>query len=192
MIRASTKIAIAGSIVLAVFAMSPLRTATAVKSGPVIFQVNVPGVAAGSLLPVANTCDGASLAPALTFTGVPKSTKSIAVIMHGIPGPARPGETEPSTHVYWTLYNLPATTKTIGQGSNGGGLVGHNFKDNNLAYTPPCSQGPGLKQYTITAYALKSPISLAPSAATRDSLLQAMAPITLATSILNLNYERAK
>ena len=191
MIRVMTKIAVAGSIMLAVFAMSPLSTATAAKSIPATFRVNVPGIGTGNLLPVTNTCDGASLSPALTFTGVPKSTKSIAVIMHGIPGPARPGETEPSTHVYWTLYNLPAATKTIGQGSTGGGLVGHNFKDNNLAYTPPCSQGPGLKQYTITAYALKSPISLTPSAASRDSLLQAMAPITLATSILNLNYERA-
>ena len=189
--RALTKISTTGVLCFAVLTTTPLNNAIAAKISPMTFTVAVPGIGSSNLLPRANTCDGASASPALTFTGVPKSAKSIAVIMHGIPGPARPGETEPSTHVYWTLYNLPVTTKVINQGSTGGGLIGHNFKDNNLAYTPPCSQGPGLKQYTITAYALKSAISLTPSAATRDSLLNAMAPITLATSTLNLNYERA-
>ena len=107
-----------------------------------------------------------------------------------LPIAARPGETEPSTHVYWTLYNLPGTTKAINQGSTGGGMVGHNFKDNNLAYTPPCSQGSGSKQYTITAYALKAPLTLSATNATRDSLLSAMSLKTLASSVLVLNYER--
>lgn len=189
---------VAAGIVLAVIettvpvSAAPSISAAATKAPSTAFKVNVPGSGANNLLPIANTCDGGSLSPALTFTGVPKNTKSIAVIMYGIPGPARPGETEVSTHVYWTLYNLPASTKAIAQGTNGGGLVGHNFKDNSLSYTPPCSQGPGLKQYFITSYALKSPLTLTQSDATRESLLTAMASQTLATSTLTLNYERAQ
>jgi phosphatidylethanolamine-binding protein (PEBP) family uncharacterized protein len=115
----------------------------------------------------------------------------MTVIMHGIAGPARPGEIEPSTHVYWTLFNLPASTKAVPQGATGGGTLGHNFKDNTLTYTPPCSQGPGVKDYTITAYALSSRLNIAANNATRDSLIQAMKPSTLATSVLNIHYTRA-
>ena len=190
MIRVRTKPAIVGCLSVVVLSALPLSSATATKSTPVTFKVSVPGAEANNLLPIANTCDGASVSPALAFAGIPKNTKSIAVIMHGVPGPARPGETEPSTHVYWTLYNLPGTTKAINQGSTGGGMVGHNFKDNNLAYTPPCSQGSGSKQYTITAYALKAPLTLSATNATRDSLLSAMSSKTLASSVLVLNYER--
>ena len=154
------------------------------------FTVSDPAIGADGLLPAANTCDGASLSPALNFSGIPKGTKSVTVIMHGIPGPARPGETEPSAHVYWTLYNLPASTKAVAQGATGGGTLGRNFKDNALAYTPPCSQGPGLKDYTITAYALSSRVGIEASSATRDSLIQAMKNSTLATSVLNIHYAR--
>lgn len=160
---------------------------TLVKVIPV-FKVSDPAIGADGLLPAANTCDGASLSPALNFSGIPKGTKSVTVIMHGIPGPARPGETEPSTHVYWTLYNLPTSTKAIVQGATGGGTLGRNFKDNSLAYTPPCSQGPGLKNYTITAYALSSRLTISANSATRDSLIQAMKNSTLATSVLNVHY----
>ena len=159
------------------------------KVGPV-FKVSDPAIGADGLLPAANTCDGASLSPVLSFVGIPKGTKSVTVIMHGNPGPARPGETEPSTHVYWTLYNLPASTKAVAQGTAGGGTLGHNFKEDTLAYTPPCSQGPGLKDYTITAYALSNRLSIAASSATRDSLIQAMKNSTLATSVLNIHYAR--
>ena len=155
-----------------------------------VFKVSDPALGADGLLPAANTCDGASLSPALSFSGIPKGTKSVTVIMHGVPGPARPGETEPSTHVYWTLFNLPASTKALAQGDAGGGTLGHNFKDNTLSYTPPCSQGPGIKTYTITAYALSTRLSIAANDATRDSLIQAMKNSTLATSVLNVHYTR--
>ena len=155
-----------------------------------VFKVSDPAIGADGLLPAANTCDGASLSPALSFSGIPKGTKSVTVIMHGVPGPARPGETEPSTHVYWTLFNLPASTKALAQGASGGGTLGHNFKDSTLAYTSPCSQGPGIKNYTITAYALSTRLSIAANDATRDSLIQAMKNSTLATSVLNVHYTR--
>ena len=169
---------------------SSLAIATTVKVASV-FKVTDPAIGADGLLPAANTCDGASLSQALSFSGIPKGTKSMTVIMHGIPGPARPGETEPSTHVYWTLFNLPASTKAVPQGATSGGTLGHNFKDNTLTYTPPCSQGPGVKDYTITAYALSTRLNLAAINATRDSLIQAMKNSTLATSVFNVHYTRA-
>lgn len=174
---------------LTIAAIPTFASTTAAKVGP-IFKVSDPAIGADGLLPVANTCDGESVSPALNFSGIPKGAKSLTVIMHGIPGPARPGETEPSAHVYWTVYNLPATTKAVAQGTTGGAMVGHNFKDNSLAYTPPCSQGPGLKDYTITAYALSSRLTIPANSATRDSLIQAMKNSTLATSVVNIHYAR--
>ena len=186
---ATTVLGLTLSVTSLTFMASPSFAKPAAKVSPV-FKVSDPAIGADSLLPAANTCDGAALSPALSFVGIPKGTKSVTVIMHGIPGPARTGETEPSAHVYWTLYNLPASTKAVAQGTTGSGTLGHNFKENTLTYTPPCSQGPGLKDYTITAYALSNRLSIAASSATRDSLIQAMKNSTLATSILNIHYAR--
>jgi len=53
------------------------------------------------LLDVRCTCDGDSIAPGLNWSGLPKGTKSIAVVMHHIP----PDAEEP--HVYMVVYGLP-------------------------------------------------------------------------------------
>ena len=55
-----------------------------------------------------------------------------------------------------------------------------------------CSQGPGLKTYHITVYALSKELTLAPGQATRADLLRAMANVKLAQKTLTFQYERTK
>ncbi len=139
----------------------------------------------------ANTCDGAGISPALAWSGAPKSTKSYAIIMNTIPGPLRPGETEVQKHSYFTVFNIPVTATSISSGAKNVGTIGRNFKDNQPGYSPPCSQGPGAKIYTITVYALSSELALAAQDATEDALIKAMAGKVLASGLVSATYSRS-
>ena len=154
------------------------------------FTVGSPDFSNGGLLPKANTCDGVGISPALTFTGIPSGTQSLAVIMDTIPGPLRPGEVDIGNHFYLILYDIPANTILIPAGATNIGTLGQNFQGKKLGYTPPCSQGSGLKEYTITAFALSEKLNLNPSQATESAILKAVEGKTIAKSLLVAKYQR--
>ena len=154
------------------------------------FTVGSPDFSNGGLFPKANTCDGTGISPALTFSGVPSNAQSLAVIMDTIPGPLRPGEVDIGNHFYLILYDIPANTILIPAGATNIGTLGQNFQGKKLGYTPPCSQGSGLKEYTITAFALSEKLNLNPSQATESAILKAVEGKTIAKSLLVAKYQR--
>ena len=154
------------------------------------FTVGSPDFSAGGLLPKAHTCDGVGISPALTFTGIPSNAQSLAVIMDTIPGPLRPGEVDIGNHFYLILYDIPANTISIPAGATNIGTLGQNFQGKKLGYTPPCSQGSGLKEYTITAFALSEKLNLDPAQATQSAILKAVEGKTIAKSMLVAKYQR--
>ncbi len=69
--------------------------------------------------------------------------------------------------------------------------MGINSVNGEQIYAPPCSRGPGEKLYTITLYALSAVPNLPnPGKVDRDTLLAAIADITLAEVSMDLTYER--
>lgn len=154
------------------------------------FTVGSPEFLNGGALPQTYTCDGSGLSPALTFKGIPQSAKSLAVIMETVPGPLRPGEVDIGNHFYLVLYDIPTTITEIPSGANNIGTLGQNFQGKKLGYTPPCSQGTGVKEYTITAFALSQKLELIPSQATGAMLLKAVEGKVIAKSVLTGKYKR--
>ena len=126
------------------------------------------------------TCDGARQTPAVSWRDAPPETKSFAIsLWHTAP------DQEKS---YWVVYNIPASTTSLAQKSQGGTL-GLNDRRRN-EYDPMCSKGPGIKTYHITVYALSSRLELAQDKASRAELLSAIKDITLATGTLDFKHER--
>lgn len=159
---------------------------TIVPAKPGDFQLTSPVVVNGGSLPVDYTCDGASASPPVAWKNAPAGTKAFAVVMHHYP----PGETE-EPHVYWVVYNIPVATKAIPQNDTVIGARGVNTVNRRAQYTPPCSQGPGKKWYILTLYALSDEVKPeATRGVTREALLTAMKGKILATSVLNVSYER--
>ena len=70
------------------------------------------------------------------------------------------------------------------------GTIGANGKGR-AEYDPMCSRGPGIKEYRLTVYALSATPQLGGARANRESLLAALADITLAEGTLVFTYERA-
>ncbi|MFM2103637.1 MAG: hypothetical protein RL740_724, partial [Actinomycetota bacterium] len=87
------------------------------------------------------TCDGNGKSPAVVWSNIPSKAKSLILIMDTIPGPPRPSETQSGNHYYLYKFNIPVTARGFAEGEI-------------APYAPPCSQGPGLKQYRIFLYAL--------------------------------------
>jgi phosphatidylethanolamine-binding protein (PEBP) family uncharacterized protein len=131
------------------------------------------------------TCDSLGISPPLNWTNAPTGSTSFAITMHHVSGPG-------DKHVYFVLYNIPATVTSIPEAVSGIGLFGINTVNGNTSYTPPCSQGPGDKLYTFTVYALSSaPVFSVPQTqVTMDLLLSAISTKTLGTSIINITYAR--
>ena len=79
---------------------------------------------------------------------------------------------------------MPKNAKGVGQ-------LGPSFKGQ-IGYEPPHSQGPGLKTYTFTVYALSAPpqLSQPPREVTREVLLAAMKGSILDSAELKVTYTR--
>ena len=146
------------------------------------FSLSSTAFADGSSMGPQFTCDGAGVSPPVAWKNAPADTKSFAVTMHHFP-PANE-----SKHVYMVVYNLPASTDHLEQG-NTLGTWGVNTVNRQTAYTPPCSKGPGRKDYILTVYAL-STAAVSSSPATMDDLLSATKGTTLATATLTVGYAR--
>lgn len=138
----------------------------------------------GGTLPAEFTCDGVGHSPPLAWTSPPEGTVEFALLMTTL---ARDG-----LKWNWVLFHIPAGTTSLDVASLGVGTAGLTSDGPALAYSPPCSAGPGPKEYTFTLYALSAVPTL--PAAARDVtgmvLTDAIAPITLASRSITVTYTR--
>lgn len=132
-------------------------------------------------LPVRFTCDGANISPPLTFSGVPKNAKSIALVMDDPDAPM-------GTWDHWIVWNLPVTAK-IEEGKEPDAPHGRN-SFGKLHYGSPCPPS-GTHRYIFKAYALDSVLALAPGS-TKHLLETAMKGHVLAEAKLVGLYKRVK
>lgn len=167
------------------FALATAALAAPVSTGG--FTLTAPDLPADGRLPVEYTCDGDGATLALTWSSAPAGTIGYAVIMHHLPG-----QNEPA-HWYWVLYNLPASVTSLPKNVSGVGTLGNNINNGLVEYSPPCSQGPGDKEYIYTVYALSGEpqITVAPENVDRETLLAAIENLTLASAELQVVYARA-
>jgi Raf kinase inhibitor-like YbhB/YbcL family protein len=144
-----------------------------------------PDLGADGRLPVKYTCDGASSTLALNWRGAPAGTQGYAVIMHH-------NAPDNAIHWYWVVYNLSAKVTSLPKNVDltGIGSIGTNSVNDRNEYAPPCSKGPGDKEYIYTVYALSAQPQIAISPVNRAALLDAIKDITLASAELHVVYAR--
>jgi phosphatidylethanolamine-binding protein (PEBP) family uncharacterized protein len=137
------------------------------------------------LFPKLYTCDSLGISPPIAWRDAPTGTNAYAITMHTIPPTG-------SNHVYMVVYNLPANVTSVPENNTTVGTYGANTFPNPVSYSPPCSQGPGLKYYYITVYALSQQptITVPQTQVTMDYLKAAISNITLDTSMITIGYAR--
>jgi phosphatidylethanolamine-binding protein (PEBP) family uncharacterized protein len=147
------------------------------------FLLTCSGLDARGLLDRRYTCDGEGLSPPFAWSGLPAGTKRLALTMQH--NPPDGGE-----RVYLVLTDIPVETKGLEAGQRTVGRFGLNSIHRAAAYEPPCSKGPGEKEYVVTLFALSAAPALPSGEFTRAELLDAMKGITLGTTSLTLRAER--
>ncbi len=168
----------------AVYTVKMSMSSTAVETNTSTFTLTSPDLPADGRLPVEYTCDGAASTLALSWSAAPAGTKSFVVIMHH----AAPDN---AIHWYWVVYNIPTGVISLAKNVSGIGTIGTNSVNKDLAYAPPCSKGPGDKEYIYSVYALSVPqVSIPAAQATREVMLTAIKDITIASAELHVVYAR--
>jgi Raf kinase inhibitor-like YbhB/YbcL family protein len=140
----------------------------------------------GGMIPREYTCDGRDISPPLAWTGVPKGTKSFAIICDDPDAPM-------GTWVHWVLFNIPVNVNGLSPSippdkvlKNG---AKHGINDfRKFGYGGPCPPG-GTHRYYFKIYALDTELIQGPGL-TKAELLKAMKNHILSEGQIMGRYKR--
>lgn len=122
---------------------------------PASISVSSVAFSAGGAIPVAHTCDGPGQSPELSWTAMPDSATTIAIVMDDPDAPK-------GTFTHWIVWNITKDTRQLGAGGNGGlagGIAGTNdFGE--VGYGGPCPPKGTLHHYHVKIYGLDAKLSL--------------------------------
>ena len=138
----------------------------------------------GERIPDTYTCSGENSSPALSWSGVPGQTTSLALIMDDPDAPS-------GTFVHWVLFNLEPSLTELPQGIQtqaGSGISGTNGA-RKLGYTGPCPPPGKPHRYFFKLYALDTQLDLS-EGATKAEVEQAMQGHILAQGQLMGTFSR--
>ncbi len=121
-------------------------------------EVKSPSFEANQKIPSKYSCDGQSINPPLTIEGVPKGTKSLAIIMDDPDAPM-------GTFDHWVVWNIPLSANKIAENSDTG-IQGLNSAGEH-GYTGPCPPS-GTHRYFFKAYALDTELDLGANSKKKD------------------------
>ncbi|MGA8533223.1 MAG: YbhB/YbcL family Raf kinase inhibitor-like protein [Candidatus Tumulicola sp.] len=125
-----------------------LGIATLVAAAAMLLQS--PDFPAGGAIPsalMAADCGGRNRTPALAWSNVPPSVKSFALVERDPDAPVTGG------FYHWVVYDIPASTRSLGGGSPAHGRTGL-ASTGKAAYYGPCPPPGPAHHYVFTLYAL--------------------------------------
>jgi len=118
-----------------------------------------------SFIPDKYTCNGENISPPLEFLNIPEGVTSFALIVDDPDAPSK-------TWVHWVVWNIPATTKQIADGSVPEGAIEGITDFGSPGYGGPCPPS-GTHRYFFKLYALDTLLDL-PATTAKEELLRAM------------------
>lgn len=165
------------------------NTAFAKDKNTMIFSIHSTAFGNGEAIPKEYTGEGSDLSPSLSWSGVPNSAKSYALICDDPDAPH-------GVFTHWLAWDIPITLSSLPAGGKQGVPLGHGIKQGkqsfgNVGYQGPMPpKGHGRHRYYFTLYALDI-ISLGlPDGATREQLEKIMQAHVLAKAQWMGTYER--
>jgi Raf kinase inhibitor-like YbhB/YbcL family protein len=138
-------------------------------------------------IPAKFTCEGENINPQLTIDRIPNAAKSLTLIMDD-PDAAQEPAGIGKTFDHWVVFNIPADTTVINEGTAPPGAVQGSNSSGKLGYTGPCP--PTFKhKYFFKLYALDNELELE-EGASKVQVEKAMAGHILGQTELIGLYEK--
>ena len=129
---------------------------------PDSIQVTAP-FSDGAAIPIRYSCDGDNVSPALTWSGVPAGTASLALV---VDDPDAPG----GTYVHWVLFAVPPSVTSLAEGAVAAGARQARNSAGHSRYDGPCPPRGKPHHYRFKVYALSEQLSAENGADTGDVL----------------------
>lgn len=140
-------------------------------------QITSPVFQYGKEIPQPYTCLGPNINPPLQFTDIPSGVQSFVLIFEDVDAAPRPW-----TH--WMLFNIPATTTEVKEGSIPEGAVEGLANNHSFGYEGPCPKYfKGTHHYWYRLYALNKKLDL-PAATEREEVEEKMKNAVIAKAEL--------
>jgi Raf kinase inhibitor-like YbhB/YbcL family protein len=148
-----------------------------------MLEVTSPAFPADGAIPSKYTCDGSGISPPLSWSNVPDSAKSLAILVDDPDAPNGP-------FLHWLVTDLPPEVHELDEG----GALPHeaNVTETDAgtaSYYGPCPSS-GRHHYRFHVYALDTVLGQRP--ASRDDFLSAISGHVLDEGELVGCYQRAK
>ena len=139
------------------------------KAEKIISRMKIasPAFAHNAFIPAKYTCDGGNVSPSLSFSDIPKETKSLVLIVDDPDAPSK-------TWVHWTVFNINPGTTTFPEGFIPDGNIEGMTDFGKPGYGGPCppasprGEPSGTHRYFFKLYALDTLLTLGRSAAKQD------------------------
>jgi Raf kinase inhibitor-like YbhB/YbcL family protein len=149
-------------------------------------QVTSTAFTKGQPIPDKHTTEGEDVSPPLAWTDPPAGTRSFAVICHDPDAPL----VSPGSYgwVHWVLYNLPASTTSLDEGT-AAGTPGPNDSGSTGYAGPAPPPGHGTHHYFFTVLALDDEVDLE-RGLTMWELLERIEPHVIGMNRLVGTYKR--
>src|SRR3954447_25682558 len=109
------------------------------------FRIFSSAFAEGGTIPRLHTCAGADVSPSLEWSDVPAGTLSFALVVDDPDAPAK-------TWTHWVLFDIPASARTLAQGTRIGVSGRNDF--GRTGYGGPCPPAGPPHRYYFRLYAL--------------------------------------
>jgi Raf kinase inhibitor-like YbhB/YbcL family protein len=127
---------------------APAET-SASPSARASIAVTSPAFADGATIPEEFTCRGVGSSPPLSWTGLPSSTRSVAVVVIDPDAPS-------GAFVHWVLVAISPAQQELATGTPPPGTTQARNSAGDRGWTPPCPPS-GTHHYRFTVYALDRP-----------------------------------
>lgn len=170
----------------------PEEVSLPVNETTTMLTLKSPAFQNGEPMPEKNSCDGENINPELRISGVPEGAKSLVLLMDD---PDIPQIFKESRGIekfdHWVLYNIPADTTVIEEGS-APGSVGQNSRGE-ARYTGPCppvEYAPTRHRYFFRLYAIDTELTFG-SEPSLDEIQAAIEGHVLESTELMGTYDRA-
>jgi hypothetical protein len=141
------------------------------------------------MIPIVYTCEGENLSPPLSWSGVPESAKTLALVVDDPDAPS-------GIFTHWVLYNLPLTPPNLEEDASLSDRLSEGLREGfnsfgKQGYGGPCPpRGGGEHRYYFRLYAINQELSFK-GRVTREQLLNMIEGKTVAEAVLMGRFSRS-
>jgi Raf kinase inhibitor-like YbhB/YbcL family protein len=166
----------------AVFVVTGCGGSASISGAGGTIHLRSPAFAPGAMIPARYTCDGADVAPPLSWSRLPAHSAQLALTVEDLDTPGHP-------FTHWAIAGLGSGSNGISEAAQVPGAVQGRNDFGRIGYGGPCPPRGQRHRYRFVVYALRAPLALTPGFRLSDQGT-AIAKDTLAVGELVGVYKR--